>query len=204
MSDEKIDFLKKGIIFWSNPFNFDELDPVPDRSYTIIIDAGHGGKDPGTIAGNILEKDLSLALAKKLSELSEGTELTLVLTRTDDLFLSLKDRVEMGPERKADLFLSLHINNSDDPAANGLEAYISSEQDTRSESIGRQLISSDLKRHFNAASLKQADFFVLRNKEIPSVLLNLGYISNKTERDMLSTNLDEIATDLFKALENLN
>ncbi len=90
----------------------------------IVIDPGHGGKDPGAIANGLKEKDIALELAKRLAhnlETSLGCE--VVLTRTTDVYLSLEERTAIANGNNADLFLSLHVNAHSQSSVHGLETY---------------------------------------------------------------------------------
>ncbi|MGB7950760.1 MAG: N-acetylmuramoyl-L-alanine amidase, partial [Candidatus Binatia bacterium] len=91
----------------------------------IVLDPGHGGKDPGAMStGGIAEKDIVLAVAKKLAtKLRQDMGATVVLTRTDDRFIPLEERTAIANAEGADLFISLHMNASPNPEARGLETY---------------------------------------------------------------------------------
>lgn len=95
------------------------------RLRRILIDPGHGGKDPGAIGpGGVLEKDVTLMLAKALADNLKNSEFRVFLTRSDDRFVSLEQRAQMAATFEADLFLSIHTNASDDASQDGLEGYI--------------------------------------------------------------------------------
>ena len=91
---------------------------------TIVIDAGHGGKDPGGIGpGNILEKPIALSISKKVGAILTTKGYTVLLTRDTDEFIPLKERTAFATRHKADLFLSIHANASGNLNANGIETY---------------------------------------------------------------------------------
>ncbi len=91
---------------------------------TIVIDPGHGGKDPGAISRRGLkEKDVNLALAKVLKDELAGLGFGVYLTRSTDVYLSLRQRVRMASSKKADLFISLHANSNKNRKVNGVEVY---------------------------------------------------------------------------------
>lgn len=95
------------------------------RSLRVTIDPGHGGVDAGTVAGKLREADIVLAVAKKLKEKFEGdSRFSASLTRTDDVKVSLPERVKKAEIQKADIFVSLHANSSTDPRARGMEVYV--------------------------------------------------------------------------------
>ncbi len=90
---------------------------------TIIIDAGHGGKDPGTQHNGIVERNLTLKMANLVSERLRKQGFTVILTRTKDEFIALDRRTQIANEKKADLFLSIHVNASRDERICGFETY---------------------------------------------------------------------------------
>ncbi len=91
---------------------------------TIVIDAGHGGKDPGGgSAGNLIEKPIVLSISKKIGAILTAKGYTVLLTRDTDRFIPLKERTAFATKHKADLFLSIHANASGDSRANGIETY---------------------------------------------------------------------------------
>jgi len=90
----------------------------------IVIDPGHGGKDPGAIANGLKEKDIVLKLAKRLAHnLEDSLGCEVVLTRTTDVYLSLEERTAIANGNNADLFLSLHVNAHSQSSVHGLETY---------------------------------------------------------------------------------
>lgn len=92
----------------------------------VVIDPGHGGKDPGTISpGGLKEKDITLAVAKKLAqELREKTSYDVILTRTRDVFIPLEERTAIANSKEGDLFISIHVNAAPNQAAKGIETYV--------------------------------------------------------------------------------
>lgn len=103
--------------------------PQVEKKYTIVIDAGHGGKDPGCIGkGGTKEKTVVLSVAKKLKTKLESAGFKTYLTRTDDTYLKLADRAAIGEKRKADLFISLHANANPSRAMRGFSIYTLSEK----------------------------------------------------------------------------
>lgn len=91
---------------------------------TIVIDPGHGGKDPGAPGdGTLHEKGIVLSISAKLREILTAKGYTVLMTRETDRFISLKKRTEFATQHKADLFLSIHANGSESPNANGIETY---------------------------------------------------------------------------------
>jgi N-acetylmuramoyl-L-alanine amidase len=195
----------------------------------IVLDPGHGGKDPGAIgAGGIAEKDLVLAIAKKVAaKLKKEMGIDVVLTRKDDRFVPLEDRTAVANAQDADLFISLHMNASPNPEARGIETYYldntndegsirlaARENSTSRKNVSDlQFILSDMMQNMkledsislayrlqsalvSGMSRKMADvkdlgvkkalFYVLVGARMPSVLVEMFFISNKIEGQAMS------------------
>lgn len=161
----------------------------------IIIDVGHGGKDAGAIGVNgIQEKDVVLDVANAILALNKKQEnpLDIYLTRYSDTLISLSDRTKLTKALKADLFLSLHCNHSDNSNARGIEVYVSKKQAEYSKEstwYAFQLQKSLNKTlGFESRGVKFANFQVLRETigYCTSILLELGFLSNVDENKYLS------------------
>ncbi|MDT0294884.1 N-acetylmuramoyl-L-alanine amidase [Mesonia ostreae] len=161
----------------------------------IIIDVGHGGKDAGTIGVKVIqEKDVVLDIANAILKLNNELEkpLDIYLTRYSDTLISLSDRTKLAKALKADLFVSLHCNHSDNPNARGIEVYSSRAQGIYSEEsvwLAFQL-QDELNRKlgFESRGVKFANFKLLRETvdDCVSVLLELGFLSSKDEAKYLA------------------
>jgi len=93
---------------------------------TVVIDAGHGGKDPGTVVGNFREKDISLAIALRLGDLIKEKlpDVKVIYTRNKDVFIPLYERSVIANKNNADLFISIHVNFCPSPSIKGTETYV--------------------------------------------------------------------------------
>ncbi|MGB6153695.1 MAG: N-acetylmuramoyl-L-alanine amidase [Pricia sp.] len=161
----------------------------------IVIDPGHGGKDSGAIGINdIQEKDVVLNIAMEILSLNErsDTSLDIYLTRYCDTLISLSDRTKLAKALKADLFVSLHCNHSDNPNARGVEIYAANQKSEYSENS--TWLAFNLQAALNkqlgleTRGVKFADFQVLRETIafMSSVLLELGFLSNGDEGNYYS------------------
>lgn len=180
---------------------------------TIIIDAGHGGKDTGTQNKKFKydEKNFALAVAAQLQKQLAGNGWRVLMTRTDDRFIDLGARSEIAAKAGADLFLSIHFNAAGSAAVNGTETYILTPPNQRSTSSDK-LTAADAKTlpgnahdEWNAIlgynihrqllsrlasvdrGLKRARFAVLREAPCPAVLIEAGYLSNEAESRKIAT-----------------
>lgn len=93
---------------------------------TVVIDAGHGGKDPGAVSGSVREKDITLSVAKRLGALinERYPNVKVIYTRSGDTFVELKKRAEIANKNNADLFISIHVNSARNRSANGSETFV--------------------------------------------------------------------------------
>jgi len=155
----------------------------------VVIDAGHGGEDPGAVgADGTREKDVTLAVARlvQMAALADPT-IQVVLTRDSDVFVALADRARMANQRRAALFVSLHVNACSDPSVCGVETYIDAKQpgDGASARLAAALqtrvawVMGSRDRGVRAASL-----FITR-AAMPAALVEMGFITNFQERGAL-------------------
>ncbi len=178
----------------------------------IVIDVGHGGKDSGAIGMNkIQEKDIVLNIANAILKLNNkfNKPLDIYLTRYNDTLISLSDRTKLAKILDADLFVSLHCNHSDNSNARGIEVYASRKRTNYSkESIYKgYLIEKALCKEigYESRGVKFANFQVLREttSHCVSVLLELGFLSNKDESSYLSnsTNIKLMALAILLSIK---
>jgi N-acetylmuramoyl-L-alanine amidase len=171
--------------------------------YVVILDAGHGGSDQGTSYEDILEKDINLAVTLKVKDLLELHGAEVILTRRGDEHVGLDERTGLANQSGADLFVSIHCNFYEkDSAVSGLECYYytdASSGKTYAEDIFQEI--SDL-GNINVRTMMPEDYYVLRNTEAPAVLVELGYLSNETDRKNLvrESYQDTLAADLAQGI----
>lgn len=181
----------------------------------IIIDVGHGGKDSGAIGANgIQEKDVAMKIALEILRLNEQAEkpLDIYLTRYIDTLITLSDRTKLSKALKADLFVSLHCNHSQNKKAIGIEVYASRKQSNYSKEsvylgyLFEKVLSDQI--GYKSRGVKFANFQVLRETVdyCPSVLLELGFLSNGDEENYLSnkSSLSKIASAIIINLKNVS
>lgn len=159
----------------------------------ILIDPGHGGRDPGAVAANATESSINMSVAHVLGPMLFSDGFDVHYTRYFDQFPSLADRVALADALKPDLFLSLHCNSATSPGANGMEVFTSKGK-TRSDDAATCLINA-LNHRFPDSKFradwtdgdpdKEADFYVLNNTKCPAVLVEMGFLSNDQERHWL-------------------
>ena len=214
---------------------------------TVVIDPGHGGKDPGAIGyHNIKEKHIVLDIAKELGSFlnREMPELNVIYTRTDDTFLGLKNRTSFANKNQGHMFLSIHANASTAKTARGFEIFLLQpnsvdkaidvavrenasiffeenpeqyEQNQMIASVSENMylqeseklavaIQSAVKKELpktRMRGIKQAGFYVLVGAAMPKVLIEAGFITNKSEAKLLnkSSYRSEMAYGIFKGVQ---
>lgn len=148
----------------------------------VVLDAGHGGNDQGTSSGDILEKDINLAVALKIKPILESYGIKVILTRSSDEYITLEDRAGMANQSGADVFVSIHCNYYEkDAAVAGLECYYCPGQ-TAGQEYAESIISAAQKESEIAVrNAKPEDYYVLLNTAMPAVLVEIGYMSNDDE-----------------------
>jgi N-acetylmuramoyl-L-alanine amidase len=162
------------------------LPDVSDRQVTIVIDPGHGGRDPGAVGiGNIHEADIVLAISNQVTTLLQSKGAEVIQTRTDDREIELEPRVNQANRARADLFISIHANaiSLDRPDVNGIETYYYADQ---SLELARTIHASMLDGTGRAnRRVRQARFYVLRNTAMPAVLLEVGFVTGAEDAPLL-------------------
>ncbi len=204
------------------------------KKFTIVLDAGHGGKDYGASRGGYVEKKIALSLALKTGEiLKKEKDLDVIFTRKKDVFIELHNRARIANEKNADLFVSIHCNANKSSKPHGAETYVLGLRGNKEnfEIVKKEneviLLEDDYKKNYDYdpnspetvialsvlqeenldlslafggfvqsnfrgikrfdRKVKQANFLVLRETVMPSVLIELGFISNKIEGKFLNS-----------------
>lgn len=154
----------------------------------IAIDPGHGGRDPGAVGIDLglLEKVVTLDFGLALRDFLLTYGFEVVMTRTDDTFVSLRQRAEMVNRARPDLLLSLHVNSSENREANYLSAYVFSRQSPAAK-VGEAVLQSLASvSGWPNGGVRVNNFYILRETIPPAILLELGFISNPEQEAALS------------------
>lgn len=149
------------------------------RFSTVVIDAGHGGKDGGSVWNGLIEKKLCLDVAKRLEAGLKSRGLKTVMTRRTDTFVELEQRARIANRVPASIFVSVHFNGSRKTIISGGETYYRS---TRGKTLA-SAINRSIKSRVPGGTrgVFFGDYKVLRETQMPAVLVECGYISNKRE-----------------------
>lgn len=172
---------------------------------TIIIDAGHGGRDGGAVgAAGTLEKSLTIRTAEVLYHMLSSTGANVIMTREDDRYVDLYSRVAVSRDHRADAFISIHYDAINDRSVKGFTTYYYGGPDEAlADSVHNGLSDSMTVKN---RGIHHGNFLVLRDNTAPSVLLELGFISNPSEeasinndrfREMAATGIYNGLTEYF-------
>jgi N-acetylmuramoyl-L-alanine amidase len=147
----------------------------------IVLDAGHGGHDTGALGLNHSEKNLTLQMTYALKQSLEARGATTIMTRSDDTFVSLEQRVGIANGSGADLFVSIHCNSClKRNAGSGSQTYTRTPQSLQlARALHPRLVGAVQAR--NGGIHRERNFYVIRNTTMPSVLLEIAYINNTQE-----------------------
>lgn len=166
-----------------------QIEQRPLLGKKVVVDAGHGGHDSGTRGGTgLLEKDVNLDISQRLQADLQALGADVVMTRTDDTFVSLQDRCDIANAANADIFVSVHNNSFTRPEKAGSEAY-----HLREASEASRLLTRDVYHHLEAdlptlgSGVRSAGFYVLRHTSMPAVLTEIAYLSNSGDEALLAT-----------------
>ncbi|WP_353148738.1 M56/M15 family metallopeptidase [Flavobacterium sp.] len=174
---------------------------IKNEKMIIVIDAGHGGKDPGAKIDEELESKIVESIAKKIKALNGSEDLKIILLREDDSFVSLSDRVNKINQINPDLLISLHLNASKNPNEKGVNAFISSQNGFYDKSLEKanQLIENLSNNNLVKGGVKDANLYIIKNSKCPAVLLEVGYLSNVNDKAYITSESgkDEIAKNIL-------
>ena len=165
----------------------------------VYIDLGHGGKDSGTVGvNNILEKDIVLSIGKKLVQKLKKCNVEVKMSRTDDTTKTLQYRSSEANKWGADCFVSLHCN-SFNKLSKGIETYCYKFKYRKlADDIHEELIKAHL--YTQNRGVKEGNFHVLRETKMPATLIELAFIDNIEDIDILLNKQNEFATAIAKGI----
>jgi len=161
--------------------------PSKRRLGLVVIDPGHGGRDPGAISVlRTREKDVNLAVARKVSSYLAKRGVKVIMTRSDDRFIELNERAAIANRAQANLFVSIHADSCHNRSARGSTIYIANSASSATRRAGR-LFNRRLSRvTVYDKGIRTAGFRVLVRTSCPAVLVELGYLSNRSDAKMLA------------------
>ena len=184
-----------------------DIDPLA----TVILDPGHGGSDGGAVADfegtEIIEKEIDVAVTEMVKDLLERENIEVLLTREEDVDMDLKERTKFANSTDADLFVSLHCNTSEDISANGLECYYEKQGEKGKDLAANIMEAAAATGKIETRELRTEMMYVVRFAEMPSVLVEMGFMTNAEELEKLCRTsyqqilADAIAEGILKTLK---
>ena len=179
----------------NDTINVEVGNPKDIYSKIVVLDAGHGGKDPGASYGGYSEKNLNYAILYKYAKNyfnSDSSDIKAYWTRHNDTFITLDDRAAYAKKVGADLFISLHMNSAGASSANGIEVYHSSKNTSKTKSglTSPKLASTFVSRLSSNLGLKSrgakdSAFAVVKKNTVPAILIELGFMTNTNDLNKL-------------------
>src|SRR5262245_49676700 len=185
--------------------------PQASKSFAVVVlDPGHGGEDSGAMCGGVMEKDLTLDVARRVDRLLDSEGVATLMTRLGDSYVSLSDRAAFGNRVNDSIFISIHFNEDNKPVASGVETYYAAHQidsgstfsswlpffsrppssspKPESQSLAGFIQEALVARTRSVDRGTQAkQFFVIANVTSPAVLIEGGFITNKDELSRLAS-----------------
>jgi N-acetylmuramoyl-L-alanine amidase len=183
---------------------------APKPFAVVVLDPGHGGKDSGAMCGGVMEKDLTLDVARRIDRLLDAEGIATLMTRLGDTYVSLTDRAAFGNRVRDSIFVSIHFNEDNKPVASGVETYYAAHQ-IASVPVFATLLPFLSRPPFNspkpesqslAGFIQEAlvvrtrsvdrgtqakQFFVIANVTSPAVLIEGGFLTNKEDISKLAS-----------------
>lgn len=162
--------------------------PKAVKKVTVMVDAGHGGKDPGTSSGMVDEKDVVLVIAGMVESYLEEAGVTVEMSREEDIFIDKYDRAAMANEANVDLFVSIHCNFLEERTdISGVETYYMENAEDGLQlatMVHNQILSVT---GANDMYVRPNDYVVIRETNMPAILVETGYLSNAEDVQRLSS-----------------
>ncbi|MGA1603543.1 MAG: DUF3747 domain-containing protein [Prochlorothrix sp.] len=176
--------------------------PIPMGKLRVILDPGHGGRDPGAIGiGGLQEKEINLDIARRVEAILSTQGIAVVMTRNGDQEVDLEPRVSQAERLDAHLFISIHANaiSLDRPDVNGLETYYYDTGYGLAQTIHAQVLRST---NLRDRGVRQSRFYVLRNTSMPAVLVETGFVTGSEDavRFRSASARDQIAQGIAQGI----
>ena len=160
--------------------------------HKVVIDAGHGGTDVGATGGGIYEKDITLDVSKRVEAILKQRGYQVKMTRPDDKFVSLQDRVTINEGYSPDIFVSIHVNSSVRPEITGVETHYYHQYSMSLAQTVHSAFASAVQSPNRG--LFKSKFYVINHTTCPAILVEIGFISNANERAQLVSEKRKQAT----------
>ncbi|GAA0865979.1 N-acetylmuramoyl-L-alanine amidase [Paraclostridium tenue] len=173
---------------------------------TNMTDAGHGGKDSGAPGlHGCLEKNIVLEVSNKVNDYLKTQDIKNINTRTTDIFLTLNERSDKANNLGVNSFVSIHCNSSDDPKAHGLEIFCYKFKYRQlADCILEEIKKEGLYTQLREGGVKEDNLHVVRETNMPACLVELGFITNEKDYNLIMNNKDKFAKAIAKGICKFN
>jgi N-acetylmuramoyl-L-alanine amidase len=189
--------------------------PCFAHKVTIVIDPGHGGRDPGAVVNNVLEKNINLKVAKEIKKSLSSESYRIILTREHDTNLVLKkgkqsyqrssliNRINIGRQVNADYFISIHCNYSNQKNKCGVQTFYKKSNE-ESKALANYIQNQLMEVLSTNRIAEEGNYFILSNSNLPTVLVELGFLSNERDFSILTsdTGQSRMAAAIREAIIN--
>lgn len=194
-----------------------QLSNLPLSGKIIVLDPGHGGPDPGAVKAEAIEKDISLSVSLKLRDYLQQQGALVILTRETDVDLADKDlkgyskrkvqdlnrRLDIINDSEADLFASIHLNAIPSPKWKGAQTFYSGHY--KESKRAAKFVQEELRRNLENTTREEktsSDIFLLKRSEIPGMLIEIGFLSNPGERQLLMKDdyQEKVAASIYQGI----
>jgi len=201
----------KLFLFFTAILSFAFVNPKLSESkkMNVVIDAGHGGYDFGAISNTVNEKQIVEQIAKKIKALNKNENVLIHFTRNSDELVTLQERTQIINTIKPDLVLSLHVNSNKNKEKSGVEFFVANKEVSvyeKSNDLALKLSSEFTKNNrLTIGEIKNAPFYILKNTTTPTVLVELGYLSNENDKKYLTDDKEQnkIAENILQFVSDL-
>lgn len=178
------------------------------KQINVVIDAAHGGYDFGATSNSINEKQIVEQIANKIKALNKNENVVIHFTRSSDVFVPLQERSNIANTIKPDLVLSLHVNSSKNQDKSGVEFFVYKDSKWYEESNNLAIkLSSEFAKNntLTIGEIKNAPFYILKYATTPTVLVELGYLSNENDKKYLTDDKEQnkIAENILEFVSGL-
>lgn len=184
---------------------------LPKEKYSkiIVLDAGHGGSDPGASGNNLIEKNLTLSMLQAAKALFDQSDIKCYVTRNSDTYPSFDDRTNMANE-VGDAFISIHINSATNTSASGTETYSLYANDQGNGLTSYRLAEEMLNQLLDKLGtvnrkVKSENWIVLRQSKVPATLIEIGFISNSGDAAIMGSTegISKVGQAIYEGVSNL-
>ena len=175
----------------------------------VVLDAGHGGSDYGAIREGINEKDITLDVTRRVDAILRSKGYKTALVRTEDVYVSLEDRVDFSENEEPEIFVSIHVNSAVSTDPSGIETHWYHDYSKELADVVHKHLVSEVPYTKNRGLFK-SKFYVINHTTVPAILCEIGFLSNVDERNDLITDLRKqktakaIAEGIIEYLKSVN